>query len=145
MEVLLLEKSDLVEIEKEFSVSDVSVFEKILGGKNISFKLVKDGQIIGFIISILTDDFCEIVDIEILKSFRRKGYGFLLMEKMISMAKKSGVSDVFLEVDVENVSAINLYKKLDFYKINVRKNYYKKDDGRRTDAVVMKLSTFQLD
>jgi ribosomal protein S18 acetylase RimI-like enzyme len=51
---------------------------------------------------------------------------------MIEDLIKNNVISVSLEVNVENISAINLYKKFAFEKATIRKNYY----GNK-DAVLM--------
>lgn len=139
-EILQLEKFDLKKIEEVFSVSNTCVFDKVLDGDNLSFKYVVDEEIIGFLICILTADFCEIIDFEVLEKTRRKGFGLAMLKRMILDAKQNGVNDIFLDVDVINFTAINLYKKLGFEQINIRKKYYKKTDGKFSDASVMKLS-----
>jgi ribosomal-protein-alanine N-acetyltransferase len=41
-----------------------------------------------------------------------------------------------VEVDKNNFKAINLYQKLEFKLVSIRKNYY----GHKRDALIMKLN-----
>jgi len=57
------------------------------------------------------------------KEFRGKGYGTKLIKKAINLAKKLKVDAVELNVNKDNVVAINLYKKSGFGKTN--KDYFR--------------------
>lgn len=61
----------------------------------------------------------------VLKKFRGKGYGKLIIKKLIEVANKKNIENIFLTVDKENIPAINLYKKFDFKIINEYDKYYK--------------------
>lgn len=64
------------------------------------------------------------------------GYGSLLMEDMLSIARRSGVRITFLEVRTSNRRAHSLYQYLGFNEVGVRKNYYPAKKGRE-DAYVL--------
>ena len=59
------------------------------------------------------------------------------MNALISEAKQSAVTEVFLEVRADNPSAQQLYLSLGFQQIDRRKNYYQPDN---VDALVMQLN-----
>lgn len=67
------------------------------------------------------------------KSFRRRGFGELLLKKYSEKLKADGIKTIFLEVRESNEAAISLYNKLGFIKISERKKYY----GDET-AVIMR-------
>ena len=58
-------------------------------------------------------------------SHRNCGKASKLLEKMISLVDKS----ITLEVKIDNLPAINLYKKYDFVEKAIRKGYYNGIDG----------------
>ena len=62
-----------------------------------------------------------------------KGFGTKLMEDMINQASKRGINALTLEVEIENIKAINLYKKFNFTNEGIRKKYYK----NTKDAMIM--------
>ncbi|MDR0919369.1 MAG: GNAT family N-acetyltransferase [Oscillospiraceae bacterium] len=71
-------------------------------------------------------DVIDIVDIFVEEKERRKGYG----EKMLSeLITQNPDCEFFLEVRVNNLPAVNLYKKLLFEIINIRKKYYNNEDA----------------
>ena len=47
----------------------------------------------------------------VLPAFSGKGYGKMIMEKLIAAAKKMQIVEISLTVDKDNKKAINLYKK----------------------------------
>ena len=56
------------------------------------------------------------------------------MAAMIEAAVKENIHSLTLEVRVNNIAAINLYKKLGFQEAGIRKGYYT-DTGE--DALIM--------
>jgi ribosomal-protein-alanine N-acetyltransferase len=96
---------------------------------------------VGYLKARVTKDEIEIISILIDKKFRKKGTGKSLLNKLLNIALKKKIQNVFLEVSVENQIAINLYKKFNFIKVGNRKNYYFQN-GKYIDADVMKLVLF---
>ncbi|MGN1379229.1 MAG: GNAT family N-acetyltransferase [Bacilli bacterium] len=88
-------------------------------------------QIVGFILSTTMYDESEIYIIFVDEKSRKKGIATKLINYHISQLSSKSI---LLEVSSKNEVAINLYKKLNFKIINIRKNYYKD-----SDAYVMKL------
>lgn len=86
-------------------------------------------KLLGFIhIQDIMDEI-NIIDIVIDPNYRQLGYGAKLLEYVISYANNKRI---ILEVNQNNISAINLYKKYNFIEINRRKRYY---NGQ--DAIIM--------
>ena len=67
-----------------------------------------------------------------IQKFQNMGYGKLLVEYLISLNLKN----IFVEVSSNNINAIMFYHRLNFLKIGLRKNYYKK---QKSDAILLKL------
>ena len=65
---------------------------------------------------------------------RREGIGADLLNAAMTRAAESGVARMFLEVSVENTTAIGLYRRMGFETVGGRRRYYA--DG--TDALVMR-------
>lgn len=77
----------------------------------------------------------DIQTIAVAPSARRRGLGRLLMRRLIEEARARGARRVFLEVRADNPGAQELYEKLGFAPIGVRRGYYQPDD---VDAIVMR-------
>ena len=89
-------------------------------------------------LSKLSDNFtADIQTIAVAPSARGKGYGRILMERLITEALEQGATEIFLEVRADNPVAENLYASLGFDHIDTRKRYYQPDD---VDAKVMRLT-----
>ncbi len=64
----------------------------------------------------------DLTDVFTKEVYRRKGYARKLINYII---QNTNAKKIMLEVNVENISAVNLYKSLGFKIISERKNYYK--------------------
>ena len=96
---------------------------------------------VGYLKARVVRDEVEIISILIDKKFRQGGIGKGLLNKLLNIALKKKIHNIFLEVSVENQIAINLYKKFNFTKVGKRKNYYFQN-GRYIDADIMRLALF---
>lgn len=52
-----------------------------------------------------------------------------MFNELFIIAKNKNCINITLEVAVNNKSALNLYKKLGFKIVTIRKNYYENSDG----------------
>jgi ribosomal protein S18 acetylase RimI-like enzyme len=69
-----------------------------------------------------------------------KGYGFILMQDIISFARENNRSRVDLSVSTENEKAIALYKKCGFEIEGTLKNFtYLQNENRFIDEYIMSL------
>ena len=66
----------------------------------------------------------ELMRIAVHGACRGRGYGRLLMERLLREAEEENVEDITLEVRASNAPAIALYEAYGFQKEAVRKNYY---------------------
>ena len=131
-----IKKCDLLrlkEIEKEVFDYSLSIeeFENNFNKKMIKIWKISTRKIIGFVTFYHVKDEIEIIQICILKSYQRKNYGTLIIDKMKQLIN---IKKIFLEVSVENSQAINFYLKNGFKKIGIRKAYYKVNN-QRIDAL----------
>lgn len=78
-------------------------------------------------------DEAHITNIAVKESFRKQGFGKMLMEALIEEAKKLQISSMTLEVRISNLNAIELYDKMGFKSAGVRPRYY----GDGEDALIM--------
>ncbi|QIW23092.1 ribosomal-protein-alanine N-acetyltransferase [Sulfolobus sp. S-194] len=76
----------------------------------------------------------HVVSIAVLEQYRRLGIGTALLQaSMKAMKEVYNAEEVYLEVRVSNLPAINLYRKLGFKEVKVLRHYYA--DGE--DAYLM--------
>lgn len=119
---------------------DETAFSNLLNNKNlISFSVyfpANPEQIVGFILVQFVETEAEIISFGIDCDHQKKGIGSLLLRHVIKYLRKRACRSIFLEVDVNNKSAITLYKKCGFEEKGRRKNYYQYPDGK-SDALIL--------
>jgi len=99
--------------------------------------LVKDKQPVAAIWYQCVAERAEMVDLRVLASERRQGFGRQLL--WASLTALGDVGAVALEVRSSNTAARALYQSLGFSETGARPNYYATPDGRE-DAILMTLT-----
>lgn len=94
----------------------------------------RSGHIVAFALGRVIADEAELFQIGTLTEFRGQGIAEGLLRQLHSEMLCRGAKTCFLEVRSKNSAAINLYQKLGYAQIYVRRDYYPDDD-----AIVMKL------
>ena len=119
----------IIEIEKSIFDNPLNVvkLENYLKEDTVKIWKIEDTKIIGFVYFYYIKDEVEIIKIGILKSYQRKSYGSLIVNKI---KKLKDIRKIFLEVSVENTQAINFYLKNGFKKIGIRKAYYNNNNNK---------------
>ncbi len=95
-----------------------------------------DGQAMGYAVLMQGVDDAELLDIGIAAQHQRRGFGRVVLEAMLALARELGKQRVVLEVRASNVAAISLYRALGFAEIGLRRDYYAATNGRE-DALLM--------
>ena len=144
MENIIVEKmtiEDALKIEKNFEEKfddfwNINILKsELLNDNSLYFVAKKHNEILGFVGILINVDFTEITNIVVKKDFRKSGIGKMLLEKIIEETKKKNKDIIYLEVNENNKSAINLYEKYKFQEVGRRKKYYNQKD----DAILMNL------
>lgn len=78
-------------------------------------------------------DEAHITNIVTRKDKRNNKIGTKMLEELIKIAKERELRNITLEVNVNNIPAINLYKKYNFKEVGIRKKYY----NNMEDALIM--------
>ncbi len=99
--------------------------------------LTVGGAVVGYYDLWVCADEAHLLNVAVAGRERRRGYGTMLMEDVITEAKRSGCVRVVLEVRPGNEPAIKIYQKLGFEKVTRRLRYY--SDGEDADVMVKSL------
>jgi len=92
-----------------------------------------DNDVVGFIIDMRHKNEISLLNIAIHKYLQGMGHGLKMLKKYIkSLPRKCSI---YLEVNKNNIKALNMYAKLNFERVSIRKSYY--TDG--SDAINMQL------
>ncbi|GAB3483976.1 GNAT family N-acetyltransferase [Marinomonas epiphytica] len=76
---------------------------------------------------------CEQSELELVlvaTQARRQGLARCVINVWLSSLSQQGAKECLLEVRESNIGAIELYRKLGFNQVGVRKGYYPSDNGR---------------
>ena len=124
---------------------EVMAYEKPYWNQNMLFEVLAnktdkrlwiyevDNDVVGFIIDMKCKDEISLLNIAIHKCLQGMGHGLKMLKKYIkSLPDKYSI---YLEVNKNNIKALNMYAKLNFERVSIRKSYY--NDGG--DAINMQL------
>tara|TARA_B100001248_G_C27281152_1_gene407774 strand:- start:373 stop:810 length:438 start_codon:yes stop_codon:yes gene_type:complete len=126
------------ELENQLNLNKTKLifFNQTLLNENFQFiKLISEKEIIGFLQFSWNKSDCDIISIGVIKKLQKMNYG----KKLIEYLKNLNFKNIYAEVSINNNNAIMFYQRLNFLRIGLRKNYYKK---QRSDAVLLKLENF---
>ena len=93
---------------------------------------------VGFLLWCAVLPEAEILSLAVTPASRRQGVAASLLAGFEAQVATAGCTTVFLEVDVTNLAAVQLYHSHGYVDAGVRQGYYKAADGCRTDAQVMR-------
>lgn len=96
-----------------------------------------DQAIIGYSILMSGAGEGHVLNCCISPDYQGRGFGRLLMQRLMADAPDFGVDCIFLEVRPSNASGIALYEKLGFETVGLRRNYYPAGTSRE-DALIMR-------
>jgi len=94
------------------------------------------GAVAGYGIMSLVVGEAHLLNICIAPEWQRQGHGRLLLEHFMELARERGARQMFLEVRLSNIAALNLYRESGFNEVGMRKNYYPGEKGRE-DALIL--------
>jgi ribosomal-protein-alanine N-acetyltransferase len=92
-----------------------------------------EGEVVGYAGAIFCFNQADIALVAVKPEYRRQGIAQKLINQLIDWLLQKNVNEVFLEVRVSNTPARELYKRMDFNEVGIRKKYY--EDAE--DAIVM--------
>ena len=95
-------------------------------------------KVLGFVLVRAAAGEAEILTITVEPQWQGRGLGRKLMDAVLARAHGDRTESVFLEVDENNDAAVRLYRKLGFFKVGGRPDYYRDSAGRRSSALVMR-------
>lgn len=78
----------------------------------------------------------HLLNICVAPEWQRQGYGRLLLDHFMELARERGASRMFLEVRLSNQVALDLYRDVGFNEVGTRRNYYPGERGRE-DALIL--------
>ena len=98
-----------------------------------------NGELAGYFILMAAAGEAHLLNLSVAARHQRRGHGSALLSEAVALARRRGAHNVFLEVRPSNRAAQDLYTRVGFRKIAVRRDYYPAQFGRE-DALVFSLA-----
>ena len=111
-----------------------SILMEVISPRSHYLVMDYEGEIIGYAGLWKIFDEGHITNIAVKKGYRNRGFGLLLMERLMEHAQDNQIEKLTLEVRCGNFQALKLYKKLGFVEAGRRKGFY---DLPKEDAIIM--------
>ena len=111
-------------------------FLKTLSDENYIVTIAKEADaLLGYCVLLCMGEEADITNVCTAPMARGKGVATAMLTGLMEAGISRGVTEFFLEVRESNTPARNLYTKLGFEEIGLRKNYYEEP---KEHAVLMK-------
>ena len=99
----------------------------------------RDAGVLGYFVAMTGVDELHLLNVTVAPEWRGRGHGSALLDAVVAHGRDRGLATLGLEVRRGNAGARALYARRGFAEVGVRRGYYPAD-GRREDAVVMRLA-----
>lgn len=138
--VTIVDLDDIIAIEQVAQVTPwtLTIFKDSLEAGCYGLVVELEGVIIAYSMFSLAIDESTLLTIAVDPDHQNQGYGKKLLIQSQVLAKDVGAKLMFLEARVSNKAATQLYLKLGFEQLAIRKDYYRTTDNSREDALIMR-------
>lgn len=108
----------------------------LAGGAESAAESESAAEVLGYAVLWCVMDQGELANIAVRPELRGRGLGARLLEEVVAVSRRRGVTKLYLEVRDSNDGALRLYERFGFREVGRRTSYYKEP---REDARVMAL------
>ena len=112
------------------------LFEDCLRAGYCCWVLQQDVAIIAYAIMSVGAGECHILNLCVKPEMHNHGYGSVMLDHLLTIARSHHADTAFLEVRPSNQNAIKLYAGAGFNEVGIRNNYYPAISGRE-DAIIL--------
>ncbi|MCL2595501.1 MAG: GNAT family N-acetyltransferase [Promicromonosporaceae bacterium] len=129
---------ELSSLGRWYIVAEVSEPEAVgrTGAGRGNFHQTEGGHIVGYAGLWFDGEVAQVMTIGVDFAWQRRGVGRVMMAAILDRSRTLDAEAVWLEVAVDNESAIALYEELGFERVGLRRRYYQPEG---TDAHTMRL------
>jgi [ribosomal protein S18]-alanine N-acetyltransferase len=114
----------------------IGIFRDCLNVGYLCWVYTEHNVIQGYAILSFGAGEAHVLTISVDADCQSRGIGRTLMGFLMDGARRLGADTIYLEVRVSNQRAIDLYSRLGFVEVGIRRGYYEAKQGRE-DAMVM--------
>jgi len=98
-----------------------------------------DDALAGYFLLMYAVDEAHLLDVAVAAPRQGSGLGRHLLDRIVARARGMRMESILLEVRPSNERALQVYRRYGFAEIGRRKGYYPAHEGRREDAIVMRM------
>lgn len=99
--------------------------------------LQAEAGLVAFVLVQFVEGDAEILTLATAPQAQRRGFARALIEQFERELQSSGLKKWMLDVRADNSGALAFYKRLGFQTDGTRRNYYRRLEGGRIDAILM--------
>ena len=103
------------------------------------------GQLLGYFVAMAGVDEMHLLNLTVAPPAQSRGHARFMLKELGGRCGRQGARKLWLEVRETNARARNMYLRLGFKYVGLRKGYYPAANGKREDAVVMSLAIEAVD
>ena len=113
--------------------------DSLASGYLAELMLGPDGAAIGYFVALPGVDELHLLNITVATALQGRGHGHDLLDVLELRCRELRAPTLWLEVRASNARARALYLRRGFQEVGLRRAYYPAPQGRREDAIVMRL------
>lgn len=99
-----------------------------------------EGALAGYFLLMYALDEAHLLDVAVAGQRHGTGLGRYLLDRIAARARDQGMESILLEVRPSNERALHVYRRYGYQEIGRRKGYYPAHEGRREDAIMMRMA-----
>ena len=126
----------------EFPWSRGNFVDSLASGYPANLLVDIRGGLLGYFVAMVGVDEWHLLNITVAPQHQGQGHGRFLLDHIVSLCRRGGAGQLWLEVRRSNARARAIYARYGFTEIGVRRGYYPASNPAtqgREDAVVMRL------
>ena len=113
--------------------------DSLASGYLAELMLGPDGAVVGYFVALPGVDELHLLNITVATALQGRGHGQDLLDVLELRCREKRAPTLWLEVRASNARARALYLRRGFQEVGLRRAYYPAPQGRREDAIVMRL------
>lgn len=129
----------MLEAQSHFSPWSVGQFsDGLRAGYFCPCLVLPDGRIAAYLVGMAGFEEWHLLNVTVAPAWRGQGLARQLLAELEAQAQRTQAGTLWLEVRPSNMRACQLYERLGYVKVGVRRAYYAAEGGSREDAWVMR-------
>jgi ribosomal-protein-alanine N-acetyltransferase len=113
--------------------------DSIVAGYPARVLLDARAALLGYFVAMAGVDEMHLLNITVAPAVQGRGHARHMMAALVALCSQYAARELWLEVRLSNTRAREIYERLGFVEVGIRKGYYPAGFARREDAAVMTL------